>query len=133
MELATLVLKGWANCVDNKVTSHLTYRSSIMGQQTTAQALRQQLMAPRAIERVHALHALERELQARPDSAVARELSDFTARGVPYFAPEDSHYLAWVDKAVAFLDKLHDVRAPFKAAGTKPASSKSRAVAHHAA
>lgn len=77
-----------------------------MGQKTTAQALREQLMAPRAIERVHALHALERELEVAPID-VAEELEAFTARGIPYYAPEDPQYREWVSKAVAYWEQLH--------------------------
>ena len=78
-----------------------------MGQQTTAQSLREQLMAPQAIERVHALHALELALEAAPASPVAAELEAFTARGIPYYAPEDQEYLDWVAKAVSYLEALH--------------------------
>lgn len=84
-----------------------------MHQKTTAQALREQLMAPRAIERVHALHALELELGEAP-IAVAEELEAFTARGIPYYAPEDPQYREWVAKAVGYWEKLHadDVAQP---------------------
>lgn len=78
-----------------------------MGQKTTAQALREQLMAPRAIERVHALHALELELEGSRANPVADELEAFTARGIPYYAPEDPEYREWVAKAVAYWERLH--------------------------
>lgn len=78
-----------------------------MGQKTTAQALREQLMAPRAIERVHAMHALELELEEAPACAVAEELEAFTARGIPYYAPDDPKYREWVAKAVSYWEKLH--------------------------
>jgi len=78
-----------------------------MGHKTTAQALREQLMAPKAIERVHAMHALELELEESPSSAVAEELEAFTARGIPYYAPEDPEYREWVAKAVAYWERLH--------------------------
>jgi hypothetical protein len=78
-----------------------------MGPKTTAQALRDQLMAPRAIERVHALHALERELESAPTGAVAEELEAFTARGIPYYAPDAPQYREWVAKAVSYWEKLH--------------------------
>lgn len=78
-----------------------------MGQKTTAQALREQLMAPKAIERVHAMHALELELEDARTSPVADELEAFTARGIPYYAPEDPHYREWVAKAVSYWEKLH--------------------------
>lgn len=79
-----------------------------MGQKTTAQALREQLMAPRAIERVHAMHALELELEGAPACAVAEELEAFTARGIPYYAPEDPDYREWVAKAVSYWERLHE-------------------------
>ena len=78
-----------------------------MGQKTTAQALREQLMAPHAIERVHAMHALELELEEARTNPVADELEAFTARGIPYYAPEDPDYREWVAKAVAYWEKLH--------------------------
>jgi hypothetical protein len=70
------------------------------------QTLREQLMAPRAIERVHALHALEREID-HASAPVARELQAFTARGIPYYAPADPAYLQWVNKAVGYWERLH--------------------------
>jgi hypothetical protein len=92
-----------------------------MGQKTTAQALREQLMAPQAIERVHALHALELELEDAPASAMAEELEAFTARGIPYYAPQDPDYCEWVAKAVAYWEQLHAV--PSKSARTAPRMS----------
>ncbi len=68
--------------------------------------LRQQLMSPRAIERVHALHALEREA-GHARAPVARELKTITARGIPYYAPADPAYLQWVNKAVGYWERLH--------------------------
>lgn len=68
------------------------------------QAFRAQLMAPRAPDRVHALHALEREI-AHAEAPLARELQAFTARGIPYFAPDDAAYLKWVDRAVAYWER----------------------------
>lgn len=78
-----------------------------MGQKTTAQALRDQLMAPRAIERVHAMHALELELEESRANPVADELEAFTARGIPFYAPEDPDYCEWVSKAVNYWERLH--------------------------
>jgi len=78
-----------------------------MGHITNAQALREQLMAPQAIERVHAMHALELELEEAPACPVAAELEAFTARGIPYYAPDDPHYREWVAKAVTYWEKLH--------------------------
>lgn len=79
-----------------------------MGHKTTAQALRDQLMAPRAIERVHAMHALELELEEARSNPVANELEAFTARGIPYYAPEDPDYREWVSKAVRYWEQLHE-------------------------
>ncbi len=72
----------------------------------SSQTLRQQLMAPQAIERVHALHALEREAD-HADAHVAKELQAFTSRGIPYYAPQDPAYQKWVNRAVGYWDKLH--------------------------
>ena len=82
-----------------------------MGQKTTAKAFRDQLMSPRAIERVHALHALELELAGHPHSAVAEELEAFTARGIPFYAPDDAAYTKWVAKAVGYWEKLRGAAA----------------------
>ncbi len=103
-----------------------------MGQRTTAQALREQLMAPRAIERVHALHALELELEDARTSPVADELEAFTARGIPYYAPQDPEYREWVAKAVAYWEKLHaepHAPVPCMKAGKKHGAGR---VKHHA-
>lgn len=70
------------------------------------QDLRDQLMAPRAIDRVHALHALECEI-GHASADLARELQAFTARGIPYYAPAEPAYLKWVDKAVAYWERAH--------------------------
>lgn len=98
-----------------------------MGQKTTAQAIRDQLMAPRAIDRVHALHALELELEAVPAGPVAEELEAFTARGIPYYAPEDPEYREWVAKAVAYWEQLH---APVHAPVPRMTARKAPAVRH---
>ena len=68
--------------------------------------LRAQLMAPKALDRVHALHAIERDGH-HAAAPLARELHAFTARGIPYYAPQDEAYLKWVDKAVAYWAQLH--------------------------
>ena len=97
-----------------------------MGHKTTAQHLREQLMAPKAIERVHALHALELELEEAPSSAVAEELEAFTARGIPYYAPEDPEYREWVAKAVGYWEQLHAQTEP-----PVPCMSSPKAVGKH--
>jgi hypothetical protein len=78
-----------------------------MGQTTTAQTLRDQLMAPEPIQRVQALHTLELELGEAPHGAVADELEAFAARGIPYYAPEEPTYREWVGKAVGYWEQLH--------------------------
>jgi hypothetical protein len=74
-----------------------------------ANALRAQLMAPNPMQRVQALHALELELEHGPaaaDTRLANEVERFAARGMPYYAPDDSHYRAWVDRAIQYWEKL---------------------------
>jgi hypothetical protein len=78
-----------------------------MSTKPTAQTLRDQLMAPEPIQRVHALHALELELGEAPHGAVAEELEAFAARGIPYYAPQEPAYREWVGKAVGYWEKLH--------------------------
>ncbi|MBC7700486.1 hypothetical protein [Aquabacterium sp.] len=78
-----------------------------MGQKTTAQTLRAQLMAPEPVQRVNALHALELELVEASPHAVAEELEAFAARGIPYYAPDGPAYREWVGKAVAYWEQLH--------------------------
>ncbi|MDE2402635.1 MAG: hypothetical protein KGL90_13315 [Burkholderiales bacterium] len=79
-----------------------------MTHKTTSQTLRAELMAPEPIKRVHALHALELELDGAPQAALAQELEEFAARGIPYYAPDDPHYCEWVGKAVGYWEKLHE-------------------------
>jgi hypothetical protein len=72
--------------------------------------LRDQLMARDPMQRFHALHAIELELEhaAAPTQArLAGEVEKFAARGVPFYAPNDAHYRAWVGRAVAYWEKLH--------------------------
>jgi hypothetical protein len=104
-----------------------------MGHKTTAQALREQLMAPVAIERVHAMHALELELEETPSCAVAEELEAFTARGIPYYAPEDPEYREWVAKAVSYWEKLHaEPHSPVPCMTAHKAGSSARRAKHNA-
>lgn len=72
----------------------------------SAQDLRAELMAPEAMKRVHALHALEREADKAP-APLARETEDFAARGIPFYSPEDPYFREWVGKAVRYWEKLH--------------------------
>jgi hypothetical protein len=75
-------------------------------------ALRAQLMAADPMQRAMALHAIELELtrsHAQPSRALAREVEDFTARGIPFYAPQDRHFRDWVARAVSYWEKLHRV------------------------
>jgi hypothetical protein len=60
-----------------------------------------------------ARHALLHDLDvalarcARSPRLAAR-VQHFIERGVPYFAPGDSHYREWAAKAAALWDALHD-------------------------
>lgn len=102
-----------------------------MGHKTTAQALREQLMAPKAIERVHAMHALELELEEAPSSAVAEELEAFTARGIPYYAPEDPEYREWVAKAVSYWEQLHAETHPTSVPRMSPSKVRGKSQTKH--
>ena len=79
---------------------------------TDSQSLRQQLMAPDPMQRAHALHALEIEIERRASEArgtLTQEVTKFTARGIPYYALHDKHFQEWVGKAVSYWEKLHAV------------------------
>lgn len=78
-----------------------------MGQVANVQVLREKLMSPHAIERVHGLRALEMALQAQPAAKLAPELEAYIGRGIPFYAPDDAHYRTWVNKAVAYWEILH--------------------------
>jgi hypothetical protein len=84
----------------------LVFGSAIMSYKPSAQTLREQLMAPEAIERVRAMHALELEVDEVPEVELAQELEEFASRGIPYYAPEDPHYREWVGKAVNYWERL---------------------------
>lgn len=75
-----------------------------------AAALRAQLMAADPMQRAMALHAIEVELGGARGSAssraFAREVENFTARGIPFYAPQDRHFRDWVARAVAYWEKL---------------------------
>ena len=92
-----------------------------MAQQTAglnAAHLRQRLMAAEPMHRVAALHALECELErcANPPGArLAQAVEEFVARGIPFYSCVDSHYLAWVDRAVDYWERLQRDRESPKA------------------
>lgn len=76
---------------------------------TTSQSMRADLLAPEPIKRVYALHALEveLELEGAVPARLVREVKDFAARGVPYYAPHDPDYCEWVGKAVTYWERMH--------------------------
>ena len=69
--------------------------------------LRAQLMARDPMQRFMALHALELEAGHGGAAKLAGQVEAFAARGVPYYAPHDPHYQAWVDRALALWERLH--------------------------
>jgi hypothetical protein len=76
---------------------------------TDATALQTQLMASDPMQRAMGLHAIELELSRRPASAsrtFAREVENFTARGIPFYAPQDRHFRDWVARAVSYWQTL---------------------------
>lgn len=77
-----------------------------------AQTLRDELMAPQPMRRAVALHALELEVDAAPGEqrALAHQAQAFVARGIPFYAPEDTHYRDWVGKVVSYWQRLHAVQ-----------------------
>lgn len=67
------------------------------------------LMSPAPMTRALAVHALE--VEARRQKAVIagevlKRVERFTGRGLPYFAPTDSGYRAWVAQAVALWNEI---------------------------
>lgn len=77
-----------------------------------AEALRAQLTDPSPMQRAIGLHALELAVAdcCGHDGTAARlaaEVDRFTARGIPFYQPNDSNFRSWVDRAVAHWHKLH--------------------------
>lgn len=58
-----------------------------------------ELRSPVAFDRTKALHSLELMGEQLHDQALAKEVLEFTSRGVPYYALEDAHFNAWVGQA----------------------------------
>ena len=58
-----------------------------------------ELRSPVAFDRTKALHSLELMGEQLHDQTLAKEVLEFTSRGVPYYALEDSHFNAWVGQA----------------------------------
>lgn len=76
-----------------------------MPDSSRSQDLRAELMAPEAFTRVKALYALECEVVKDAPKNLAKALSDFAARGIPYYAPQDPHYCEWVAQAVGYWEQ----------------------------
>jgi hypothetical protein len=71
--------------------------------------LRDRLLAAEPMQRVAALHELECQVQRGPrpaGSRLAQAVREFVARGMPFYSRADPHYLAWVDRAVAYWERL---------------------------
>lgn len=71
--------------------------------------LRERLMAADPMQRVAALHNLECELvrAAYPSTGrLAKAVTEFVARGMPFYSSLDPHYLAWVERAVQYWVRL---------------------------
>lgn len=67
--------------------------------------------AAQAFSRHVVLHELDQRAHEVPGSdPLARRVHHFVERGVPYFAPEDAHYLDWAAHAAALWTEL-DARA----------------------
>lgn len=84
------------------------------GHFTDSQSLRRQLMSPEPMQRAIALHALETEVERRRcegRDALLQEIGRFTARGIPYYALHDPHFLNWVGKTVTYWERLRGARA----------------------
>lgn len=74
-----------------------------------AAALRAQLMATDPMQRAMALHSIELELDrghSASSRAFTKEVENFTARGIPFYAPQDRHFRDWVSRAVSYWEKL---------------------------
>lgn len=88
----------------------------------SSQDLHAELMAPEAMKRVLALHAVEVEADKAASTAVVKAFNDFAARGIPFYSPQDPHYQEWVGKAVGYWEQLHGgVQAPRRAAAKRRA------------
>lgn len=91
-----------------------------------AAALRTQLMAAEPMQRAMALHAIELELTRSHGAtrAFAKEVENFTARGIPFYAPQDRHFCDWVARAVAYWEKLQrDASTPMLGAVPRPGAA----------
>lgn len=73
----------------------------------SSQDLHAELMAPEAMKRVLALHAVELEAGKVGATPLVKAVNDFAARGIPFYSPQDPHYQEWVSKAVTYWEQLH--------------------------
>jgi hypothetical protein len=69
-----------------------------------AESLRAQLMARDPMQRMLALHALQQQAQQRAPRMLG-EVERFASRGIPFYAPQDAHYLGWVQRAVGYWER----------------------------
>jgi hypothetical protein len=63
-----------------------------------------------AFERHTVLHELEQRVEVCPKS-LAQKVHAFVERGVPYFAPADSHYRAWAARVAKLWETVEASRA----------------------
>ncbi len=73
-----------------------------------SEALRRQLMAPEPIQRARGLHAVECLLAQSGGrrARLATEAEKFVSRGLPFYLPEDAQYTEWVNRTVAYWERL---------------------------
>jgi len=69
----------------------------------------QRLIAPADPFARHVLlHGMELQLaQIRDCAGLRARVQGFVDRGVPYFAPTDSHYREWAARAAQLWDEMH--------------------------
>lgn len=66
-------------------------------------------MATEPMKRVAALHDLECQVErgpTPPGARLAQAIREFVARGMPFYSNVDPHYLAWVERAVDYWERL---------------------------
>jgi hypothetical protein len=68
-----------------------------------------------AFERHTVLHELDQRVEVCPKQ-LAQKVHAFVERGVPYFAPADSHYRAWAAQAAKLWQTVDATRSEVSAA-----------------
>ncbi len=58
-----------------------------------------ELRSPVAFDRTKALHSLEQMGEHLHDKDLANEVLDFASRGVPFYAPDEARFNAWIGQA----------------------------------